>query len=129
MIKNWNQYNEETSWPWQKETELSDDLKPRGIKTEVRPEGGQLRGVSDIRPSAPEKNPLVDDKIDKLFLQEISDRLYGPDSEAYVAAIQELNKKYRKANVLVGTQLSNQESRQREEERIRKEQELIRKFK
>jgi hypothetical protein len=128
MIKNWNQYNEESSWPWKKETELSSDLKPKGVRSIVQPDGGQLRGVSQVKPEPPQKNPLVDDKIDKLFLQEISDRLYGPDSEAYIAEIQELNKKYRKANVLVGTQLSNQESRQREEERLRRQEEIMKKF-
>lgn len=129
MIKKWNQYNEEMGWPWKKqEDQLPPDLKPKGFTT-VEPVGGQLKGVSDVKAEIPKKNPLVDDRIDKLILQEISDRLYGPDSEAYVAAIQELNKKFRKANVLVGTQMSNQEFKRREEERQAKEREIINKFK
>lgn len=34
-------------------------------------------------------------KVDPYFLQEISDRLYGPDSEEYIHALKELNSKFR----------------------------------
>jgi hypothetical protein len=34
-------------------------------------------------------------RVDPYFLQEISDRLFGPDSEEYTNAIIELNKKFR----------------------------------
>jgi hypothetical protein len=38
---------------------------------------------------------MYSQKVDPYFLQEISDRLYGPDSEAYVEAIKQLNMKFR----------------------------------
>lgn len=34
-------------------------------------------------------------KVDPYFLQEISDRLYGPDSEEYINALKELNSRFR----------------------------------
>jgi hypothetical protein len=34
-------------------------------------------------------------RVDAYFMQEISDRLFGPDSEGYMQAIKELNLKFR----------------------------------
>ena len=128
MIKKFNEYNEAINWPWKSQSqELPDDLKPKGFTT-VKPEGGQLRGVSDVKVEPIQKNPLVDDRVDKLFLQEISDRLYGPESEEYIAALKELNVKFKRANVLVGHQLKNKESEERERLRIEAEKELANKF-
>jgi|688.fasta_scaffold487433_2 hypothetical protein len=33
--------------------------------------------------------------VDKYFIQEISDRLYGPESDNYIDALKELNKKFK----------------------------------
>jgi len=71
------------------------DLTPKGFRSVVHPTGGQLRDVSKVKASPIEKNPLVDRRIDLDIMQEISDRLYGPDSEEYLKAILELNEKFR----------------------------------
>jgi len=113
MIKKWNQYNEDAGWPWKKKEQESDLTKNLGASRTVYPES-QLRVVSDVTVDEPKINPLVDDKIDKLFIQEISNRLYGPDSVEYVKALKELNAKFKSADVLVGSQLRNKESEQRE---------------
>jgi hypothetical protein len=34
-------------------------------------------------------------RVDPYFIQEITDRILGPDSKAYIEEIKELNKKYR----------------------------------
>jgi hypothetical protein len=41
-----------------------------------------------------EKN-VYTKKVDPYFLQEISDRLYGPESKEYINALIELNKKFK----------------------------------
>ncbi len=127
MIKKWNEYNEEVSWPWKREEKPS-DITPKGIMSTVHPEGGKLTSYSDVKVNAPQKNPLVDDKVDKSLIQEISDRLYGPDSDEYIAAIKELNSKFRRANVLVGHQMRNQDTVERERRRVEAERELANKY-
>jgi hypothetical protein len=92
MIKNWEKFNEEIFGLGKTKSEDS-ELKPTGVKVIENPD--QLRGVSTVKASPKEKNVLTDSRIDSSILQEISDRLYGPDSEEYVKAIQELNTKFR----------------------------------
>lgn len=94
------------------------DLTPKGFKSVVQPVGGQLRGVSDVKAAPPEKNPLVDRRIDLDIMQEISDRLYGPDSEEYLKAILELNEKFRKRGGKYGGQFydSSIEAKRKERE-------------
>ena len=128
MIKKWNQYNEEISWPFKSKEDKVSDITPRGIKSTVHPEGGQLTSYSDVKVDPPQKNPLVDDRVDKSFLQEISDRLYGPESEEYIAALKELNAKFKRANVLVGHQLKNKESEEKERLRAEAEREIANRF-
>jgi hypothetical protein len=127
MIKKWNEYNEEVSW-FSKKEEKPSDITPKGIMSTVYPEGGKLTSYSDVKVNPPQKNPLVDDKVDKSLIQEISDRLYGPDSEEYIAAIKELNSKFRRANVLVGHQMRNQDTVEREKRRAEAERELANKY-
>jgi len=75
--------------------ELKGDTIPKGIaKTLPRPTEEDIKNISEnvdklknSRPSAP--------KVDTMFLQEISDRLYGPDSEAYIEALESLNSRFR----------------------------------
>ena len=73
--KNWSDLDKE------------DDLKPKGFRSTERPEW------SYEKPEV--KTGGIEDKVDPYFIQEISDRLYGPDSEEYVRELTELNKKYR----------------------------------
>lgn len=78
--------------------ELTGDIIPKGVsRTLPRPTEEDLKRIKDdvdklknSRPSEP--------KIDTFFLQEISDRLYGPDSEAYVQALKRLNNGFRPRN-------------------------------
>jgi hypothetical protein len=85
---------EDMSWPWsKKETEKPSDITPRGIKSTVYPDQ-QLRSVSTVKATPMEKNPLVDRKVDPYFMQEISDRLHGPDGEQYMKEIEKLNEKF-----------------------------------
>ena len=65
-------------------------------------------------------------RIDKLFIQEISDRIYGTDSESYIAAIKELNKTHRRREGRVGSELFDDEIIKKRRER---EKELVKKFK
>jgi hypothetical protein len=59
-------------------------------------------------------------RIDTLFIQEISDRLFGPDSECYMKAIKELNVKFRpregrKANQFYDPSISGERRRKEDE--------------
>lgn len=136
MIKKWNDYNEEISWPWKKET---DNPQPKGptFSSEVRPEGGRNVEFSDVKPLPPKKDPLTTYKVDTDIMQEISDRLYGPDSEEYVNAVLALHDmkntdgslKFGKREGRWGRQLGDKESEKREEERKKRQQEIINRFK
>lgn len=44
-------------------------------------------------------------KIDPYFIQEISDRLYGPDSDEYIKAIIDLNSKFEPRRGRTGPQI------------------------
>jgi hypothetical protein len=71
-------------------------------------------------------NEEWDNRIDSLFLQEISDRLYGPDSESYMAAIKELNKTHRKREGRVGAEFFDSEI---ERKRKAREKDIVNQFK
>lgn len=77
-------FNEEISIFGKKERDSS-DLDPKGFKTIPRPTTDAV--MKDIKP------PKT--KVDAYLLQEISDRLFGPDAEQYIDAIIELNKTFR----------------------------------
>jgi hypothetical protein len=80
--------------------EISDDLKPKGFRTVERPTEEDLaKAPAHLKSSR---------KVDSYFIQEISDRLYGPDSEEYMKAITELNKNFRPRGGRFGSQFSDQ---------------------
>ena len=77
-----------------KEKELTGDIKPRGVKYTIdRPSESDIvklqKQVDDM------KKPLITNKVDKMILQNISDRLYGPESDDYIKALEELNKSFK----------------------------------
>jgi hypothetical protein len=108
---------EDVSWPWSKKEQPS-DITPRGVKSTVYPDE-QLKSVSDVKALPQQRNPLVDRKIDLDVMQEISDRLYGPDSEEYLKAILDLNSKFRKRSGKHGNQFLDPsiEAKRKERER------------
>ena len=70
-----------------------DDTKPRGVKYTIeRLSESEFVSIQNHKDSM--KNHMID-KVDKMVLQEISDRLYGPQSEDYVKALLELNKSFK----------------------------------
>ena len=73
--------------------ELSSDVKPRGIKYTIeRPTESDITNLK--KQVASLKKPVLV-KVDKMVLQDISDRLYGPESEGYIKALDELNKSFK----------------------------------
>jgi hypothetical protein len=93
-MKHLNKFDESI---FSKKKDESEDLKPKGFKTVERPSEEQLKkGLEE-----PQK---VEYRVDKYFIQEISDRLYGPDSEEYVKALKELNKKFTPRSGRFGSQ-------------------------
>jgi hypothetical protein len=110
MIKSWKKFNEEISLSnlfgkkedpdaWKKDG-------PKVMSDTGRPvdDGSNPRAIPKFEPVK------VEPRIDKSFLQEISDRLYGPDSEDYMDEIKEINKKYRKRPGKAGNELFDPES-------------------
>jgi hypothetical protein len=70
-----------------------DVITPLRIKSTIgRPIDGDI--VSVQKQTSDMKKPIIN-KVDKMFLQEISDRLYGPDSDGYIEALSELNKLFK----------------------------------
>ena len=95
MIKKWTKFNEDL---FGKKT--NNDIKPMGVRTTVpRPEQPVNkindedldRLKKDFEKSDIERNK----RVDPYFIQEVTDRILGPDSEAYITELTELNKKYR----------------------------------
>jgi hypothetical protein len=75
--------------------ELKGDTIPKGVaKTLPRPTDEEIEKTKKTVDQMRSKS-LKEPKVDIYFIQEISDRLYGPDSEEYVKAIKELNDKFR----------------------------------
>lgn len=118
MIKSWNKFNE----GWFDKKEKESDLKPKGLMS------------STGRPSPEESERLqkdldklstkIEPKVDSDFTQEISDRLYGPDSEEYIKALKELNMSFRPREGRYGSQLYDpsglEEATKRQKEVINK---------
>jgi hypothetical protein len=78
----------------------SEEIKPMGVRSTIpRPETEVVRlSDEELRKQREEFNKSkssTEKRVDPYFLQEISDRLFGPDSEEYTNAIIELNKKFR----------------------------------
>lgn len=93
-MKHLNKFDESI---FSKKKEESEDLKPKGFKTVERPSEEQLK-------KGLEEPKRVEYRVDKYFIQEISDRLYGPDAEEYVKALIELNKNFRPRTGRFGSQ-------------------------
>ena len=76
--------------------ELSDDLTPKGIaKTVSFRDPSKSEEAERIQKSLDSmKDNEVEVGYDKFFIQEISDRLNGPDALAYIEEIKKLNDKY-----------------------------------
>jgi hypothetical protein len=79
-------------------TKKINDIKPMGVlRTIDRPN----QPVSRISKEQMDKLKVETEKrvsnrkVDPYFLQEISDRLYGPESKEYIDALIELNKKFK----------------------------------
>jgi hypothetical protein len=79
-------------------TKKTNDIKPMGvIRTVDRPNQPVFRiskeQMDKLKVETEKK--FSDRKVDPYFLQEISDRLYGPDSKEYIDALIELNKNFK----------------------------------
>lgn len=112
MIKNWNKFNE--GWFTKKEEES--DLTPKGMKSSTgRPT------EKEVEKSLTQSKVRVENKVDSELIQDISDRLYGPDSEEYINALRELNVSFRARQGRHGSQLfdpSNLEETKRREQEV-----------
>lgn len=74
------------------------DLKPMGVITTVERPLQSVNRLSDddLKKLVSQKDDSKKYKsVDPYFLQEISDRLFGPESDGYIEAIKELNSKFR----------------------------------
>jgi hypothetical protein len=76
----------------------TNELMPMGvIKTVDRPVQSVIK-LTDEQMKKLKSNTeksVFTRKVDPYFLQEISDRLYGPESNEYIDALIELNKKFK----------------------------------
>ena len=112
MIKNWNKFNE--GWFIKKESES--DLIPTGRPSAEESE----RMLKDLD----KLSSKIEPKVDSDFMQEISDRLYGPDSEEYIKALKELNMSFKPRQGRYGSQLydplNHEKNNKRQQEVINK---------
>ena len=106
-MKNMKKFNE--SWFSKKDkSEGTSDITPRGVSRTLIPTqrntspGLSEEELEELR-SSDSKKELT--KVDPYFMQEISDRLYGPDSEEYIQAIKDLNAQFRPREGRAGNQL------------------------
>jgi len=118
MIKNWDKFNE----GWFSKKKEENDLTPKGLKSSTgRPTPEE---TERIQKDLDKLSVKVGPKVDSDFMQEISDRLYGPDSEEYIKALKELNVSFRPRQGRYGSQLydpSNvEETNKRQQEVISK---------
>lgn len=68
-------------------------VKPMGIKYTIeRPSESDIDALQRQRENM--KKPITN-KVDKMILQDISDRLYGPDSDDYIKSLNKLNKLFK----------------------------------
>ena len=79
--------------------EKSTEMKPMGAKTTVERPKQPVSKLSDEElknlKDSYKKEKQKDSILDPYFIQEISDRLYGPDKEEYIKALVELHHRFR----------------------------------
>ena len=96
-MKNIKKFNE--SWFSKKDkTKETSDITPRGVsRTSMPDQRNTSSGLSEEELEELKRNRISNQetRVDAYFMQEISDRLFGPDSEGYMQAIKELNLKFR----------------------------------
>jgi hypothetical protein len=96
-MKNIKKFNE--SWFSKKDkTKETSDITPRGVsRTSMPDQRNTSSGLSEEELEELKRNRISNQetRVDVYFMQEISDRLFGPDSEGYMQAIKELNLKFR----------------------------------
>ena len=96
-MKNIKKFNE--SWFSKKDkTKETSDITPRGVsRTSMPDQRNTSSGLSEEELEELKRNRISNQetRVDAYFMQEISDRLFGPDSEGYIQAIKELNLKFR----------------------------------
>ena len=92
-----------------KKEEESTDITPKGMMSSTgRPSQEDIqKGKEDID----RLSKKVEARVDSSFIQEISDRLYGPDSEEYIKALTELNKSFKPRVGRFGHQFNVEDSK------------------
>jgi hypothetical protein len=99
------------SWFSKEEKIEHEDFRgPKVQSTSVPPERNVGKSLTPEEISSFPKEVASDKKIDTYFMQEISDRLYGPDSKEYVEALRELNKKFKAREGRYGPQFYDDQS-------------------
>lgn len=92
----------------EKISDVVSDITPRGIKTTLMATernfspGLSKEEVENLKLES--KNEKSKDRVDISFIQEVSDRLYGPESEDYIKALQELNMRFKSREGRFGSQ-------------------------
>jgi len=121
-MKNIKKFNESWFSKKSKPEEIS-DITPRGVlRTSMPSQRNTSSGLSEeeLEELRKSKKSEITNRVDPYFIQEISDRLYGPDSEEYIQAIKDLNSQFRPREGRAGNQLYDpsitDEFRRREDE-------------
>lgn len=91
-MKHINKFNESWFKKDKKEDDKSDIIPTGVISSTGRPSEDDINKYKKARVFL---DKPIDHKVDKYFIQEVSDRLHGPDSEEYVKALKELNNKFK----------------------------------
>lgn len=88
-------------------------LKPMGVITTIeRPKQDVNRLTDEERQKMNDeffKRKQQSERVNPYFIQEISDRLYGPDADDYIKALVELNSKFRPRIGRTGPQIYRDE--------------------
>lgn len=96
-MKNMKKFNE--SWFSKKiNPEGISDITPRGVsRTSMPDQRNTSTGLSEeeLEELKRTRSHKQESQVDAYFMQEISDRLFGPDAEGYIQAIKELNQKFK----------------------------------
>ena len=74
------------------------DITPRGVsRTSMPDQRNTSTGLSEeeLEELKRTRSHKQESQVDAYFMQEISDRLFGPDAEGYIQAIKELNQKFK----------------------------------